>query len=120
MSVRVGLEQLRAEVDRFGPLPYLLTVSGDGRPHAVSVHAAWADSRLALRAGRHTLSNAAERPDVTLLWPPVEGGGHSLIVDGTASADGDRLLVEPTSAILHRSAAAGPDEPAASDCVRVD
>ena len=30
------------------------------------------------------MANAAERSDaVTLLWPPFEPGGYSLIVDGT-------------------------------------
>ncbi|HET6794621.1 MAG TPA: hypothetical protein VFH45_09275 [Acidimicrobiales bacterium] len=120
MSVRVELDQLRAEVHRFGALPYLLTVGGDGRPHATSVHASWEGERLAVRAGRRSLANAGERPDVTLLWAPVEPGGHSLIVDGAAAVEGDRVLVGPTSAILHRTAAAGPDEPAASDCVRLE
>ena len=119
MSVAVDLTELQSEVSRFGPIPYLLSVGDDGRPHAVSVHAVWRDDALVVRAGRRTTANAAARPDVTLLWSPVEPGGYSLIVDGSAAVDGDEVTVRPGRAILHRSAAAGPGDAAASDCLRL-
>jgi hypothetical protein len=117
VSVPVALDQLRDEVARFGSGPYLLSVTSDGRPHAVSVTVAWDGDELAAGAGRTTLANAAERPSVSLLWSPVEPGGYSLIVDGQARVDGttERVLVQPGRAVLHRSRPGA----AGSDCVTV-
>lgn len=116
MSVGVELAQLAEQVERFGTTPYLITVGADGRPHAVSVHMGWDGDRLTLRAGRSTVANAGERPAVTLLWSPVDGGGFSLIVDGTAEVTGDRVLIAPTGAVLHRQVSAGPDEAPVAAC----
>ena len=118
MSVPVELERLRDSVERFGALTYLLTTGADGRPHAVSVHVSWDADRIVARAGRRTVANAVERPLVSLLWAPVGDDGFSLIVDGTASVDSDRISVRPTTAVLHRQASA-PGEASASDCVGV-
>lgn len=105
MSVPVGLDQLRAEIARFGPAPYLITVTADGHPHAVSVRVEWDGDDLVVPAGRGTLANAARRPAVTLLWPPMDDEGFSLIADGTATADSEHevVAVRPTKAVLHRS-----------------
>ncbi|RTL61169.1 MAG: pyridoxamine 5'-phosphate oxidase family protein, partial [Hyphomicrobiales bacterium] len=46
-------------------------------------------------------------PDVTLLWPPPEPGGYSLIVDGRSELDDQGLRVVPQRAVLHRPAVAG-------------
>ena len=118
MSVPVDLEKLRESVERFGALPYLLSTGADGRPHAVSVHVAWDADRIVTRAGRRTVANAAERPAVSLLWAPVSDDGFSLIVDGSATVEEDRISVRPTTAVLHRQASA-PGEASASDCVGV-
>jgi len=117
MSVAVSLDRLREEVARFGASPFLLTVTGDGRPHAVSVAVVWQGDALEAGAGSRTVANVAERPGVTLLWPAVEPGGYSLIVDGVARAaePGDRLSVQPAKAVLHRRRQDGPG----SDCVGV-
>jgi hypothetical protein len=83
---------------------------------------AWEGDRIVVQAGRRTAGNAAAQSLVALLWPPLEAGGYSLIVDGGAAAADGRLLVEPTKAVLHRP---GPPTPAGaasgctSDCVRV-
>lgn len=116
MSVTVELERLRQEVTRFGSSPYLLTVSDDGRPHATVVRVTWAGNALGAGVGRRSAANVAERPDVSLLWPPVDEEGFSLIVDGRASVDGERVTVQPERAILHRQRVDG----AGSDCVRLD
>jgi hypothetical protein len=123
MSIPVALEQLRNETRRFALAPYLLTVSDDARPHAVAVAAAWQGDTLALEVGKRSASNAGARPRVSLLWPPDEPGGYSLIVDGTAASAGveGRIAVTPTRAVLHRPATA-PDtaKPGCSaDCVPI-
>ena len=106
MSIPVALDDLASTLADFGP-GYLLTVSvreGVG-PKAVSVRPRLADGVLHLAGpGRGSVANASEYAAVTLLFPPVAEGGHSLIVDGTATADGEDLRVTPTSAILHRPA----------------
>jgi hypothetical protein len=123
MSIPVALEQLQNETRRFALAPYLLTVGDDARPHAVAVAATWSGAALAMDVGKRSASNAAARPQVSLLWPPNEPGGYSLIVDGTAALErGDgRIAVTPTRAVLHRPAAT-PEaaEPGCSaDCVPI-
>jgi hypothetical protein len=124
VSVPVELERLHDEVLAFGPTPYLLTVTDDGRPHAVSATVSWEDDGLVAPAGRTSARNAAARPDVTLLWPPVEPGGYSLIVDGTAavedvSDEARHIVIRPAKAVLHRSAPAPEPGGCAHDCVPV-
>ena len=121
MSVPVALERLQNETSRFSLAPYLLTVSDDARPHVVAVAAAWEGAALAMGAGKRSATNAAARPQVSLLWPPNEPGGYSLIVDGTAASDGARITVKPTRAVLHRPAAT-PDAAApgcSADCIPI-
>jgi hypothetical protein len=123
MSVPVGPDALRAEAERFGAMPYLLTVAGDGRPHSVSVAVSWDGDAIVAKCGGRTLANIAARPLVSLLWPPAEAGGYSLIVDGDGSVRGAgdeaRAVIRPTKGVLHRPAA-GPVPEGAScsdDCV---
>lgn len=122
MSVPVELQKLQAEVSKYGDTPYLLTVSDDGRPHAVAVRVAWDGTSLVLEGGRKSVTNATARPAVTLLWPPVETGGFSLITDGQASVSGDRVSIHPDTAVLHRSlpdASGDDDGDDGSECVGV-
>jgi len=123
MSKPVALEQLRNEALRFTFAPYLITVSDDARPHAVAVVATWEHETLAMEVGKRSAHNASVRPQVSLLWPPNEPGGYSLIVDGTAaSTSGDgRITVTPTRAVLHRPASASDPNKAGcgADCVPI-
>ncbi len=107
VSVPVELERLEAEVDRYGRFPYVLTVCDDGRPHAVSVTVSWRGKAIAAEVGSRTAANATGRPDVSMLWPPPERGGYSLIVDGTAEVEDGALRFTPTKAVLHRPALPG-------------
>jgi hypothetical protein len=116
VTVPVGLDKLRSEAAKYGETPYLLTVSDDGRPHAVSVRVGWERDELKLSGGNRSRSNASVRPDVTLLWPAIEDGGFSLIVDGSASVEADEMVIRPVSAVLHRSLAANDGPHGGSEC----
>ena len=122
MSISVPLESLRAALDERGGNAYLLTVADDARPHAVHVPVRWQGNVLAADVGKRSAANAAARPSVSLLYPVRVDGDYSLIVDGTAVVasreEGHRLLITPTTAVLHRSAAApDPAAPCGADCV---
>lgn len=123
MSTPVPLAELAQTMEGY-PLAYLLTVSDDGRVHAVQAHPSVDGGRLRVPGlGRRSLTNAGERPSVTLLWPPTDDGGYSLIVDGEAELLDDGVRLTPSRAVLHRAAAA-PQQPAddgacVSDCVEV-
>jgi hypothetical protein len=112
------MERLRAAAEERGQSAYVLTVSDDGRPHAVYGHVRWEGDVLVAEVGRRSAANAIVRPAVSLLYPVRADGDYSLIVDGTAAvASGDRgprLLVSPTRAVLHRPAPA--PAPAGSSC----
>lgn len=123
MSEALPIDQLRAESARFGTHPYLLTQGENGRPHAVAVSIEWQGDRILTSSGTRSTANVAARPLVSLLWPPVEAGGYSLIVDGDGCVIGNgsdaRISVTPTRGVLHRpgvstaSAARG----CGSDCI---
>ena len=119
MSVKVELGELAATMADFD-VAYLVTVSDEARSHVLSV---WPelDRRRPLRRRRRP-PHAGQRgahPDVTLVFPPAEAGGYTLLVDGTATVDGSTVTIAPAKAILHRPAA-GPDgRRAGSDCVDV-
>mgnify|MGYP000853334357 CR=1 FL=1 len=108
MSIPVALAELASAMSSFD-YAFFLTVSDGARPHAVAVSPVWtADgSGLAFEGGRRTCANASARPDVSLVFPPREPGGYSLIVDGSASVDGGgSISVRPETAVLHRPAPA--------------
>lgn len=120
---KVDLKRLAAALGDF-PFAYLITVGDDYRAHTVTVEPELREGVLDVGLiGGRTCKNLANRRDVTLLWPPREAGGYSLIVDGRADVtkageDAIRLDVAPTRALLHRNA----DSPTAAkgclhDCV---
>jgi hypothetical protein len=116
MSIGVELDKVREQTERFGASPYLLTVSDDGRPHATAVTVRWEGDELVAGVGRRSAANVEDRPDVSLLWPPVDADGLSLIVDGAARVVDGEVAVAPGHAILHRQRADGPG----SDCAPLD
>jgi hypothetical protein len=120
---KVDLGRLAAALDDY-PFAYLITVDEDYHAHTVTVEPVLRGAIIDVGLiGGRTRTNLAHHGDVTLLWPPPEPGGYSLIVDGSAEvADADdetaRLGVVPTRALLHREA----DSPSAAkgclhDCV---
>lgn len=108
MSIDVALADLPGRIGTRSGQAYLVTIRGT-RPHVVAVAPAVRDGTIVVGAGRRTSANIADNPEVTLLWP-TDGTDttHTLLVDGTAAAaaDGETLVVTPTSAILHRVRAA--------------
>lgn len=104
MSVQVPLDEVATHVERFGAAAFLITV-GDARAHPASVLVeARADGTLTMPAGRRTAANAAERPDVTVLWAGPSADGFALLVDGAAAIADGIVTVTPASAILHKLA----------------
>jgi len=114
----VDFERLAAALPDY-PFAYLITVDDDYRVHTVTVEPRLRDEILDVGLiGGSTRENLGRRSDVTLLWPPPEPGGYSLIVDGHAQAtDSDsetvHLGVVPTRALLHRNA-----DPASSEAAK--
>ncbi|GAB7143851.1 hypothetical protein [Mycobacterium riyadhense] len=106
---KVDLERLAAALPDF-PFAYLITVDDGYRVHTVTVEPMLREALLDVGLiGGRTRKNLGQRSHVTLLWPPPEPGGYSLIVDGSAvvtdsDAETARLRVVPTRALLHRDA----------------
>jgi hypothetical protein len=114
VSIPVALDALRARLDEFGEGAYLFTVGEDRRPHVVSVRVACDADGLTMHAGRRTAANLEALPDFTLLWPSMNGGDYSLIVDAVVTTPPDAdgaFAARPTSAVLHRLATASGSGP---------
>jgi hypothetical protein len=127
VSVPVALDRLRQAIADTDRAPYLVTVADDGRPHSVAVAFEWRGNDIVLAIGNHTLANASARPLVTLLWPPLDPTGYTLIVDATltgtagGSPGGNTMTVRPTRAVLHRPAVGSPPKPGCTaDCVPLE
>ncbi|CAN5470656.1 hypothetical protein BH11ACT7_BH11ACT7_06410 [soil metagenome] len=113
MSVKVDLDRLADTLAGFASA-YLITVSDDYQARAVAVAPVLRDGVLDVgTVGGGTRRNLAARDGVTLLWPPRESGGYTLIVDGRVlpSSDEAPLQVAPSHAVLHRPAAEAADCP---------
>jgi hypothetical protein len=122
---KVDFKRLAAALNDYR-FAYLVTVDDGYRVHTVTVEPELRDRIMDVGLIRgKTRKNVENRSDVTLLWPPREPGGYSLIVDGRAEvADSDddtvQLAVVPTRALLHRNA--DPNTPGSAkgclhDCV---
>ncbi len=115
MSIPVEVGDLGKALEGFGT-GYLLT-SSDGRVKVVSVEPSVVDGTVRVPApGRGTLANLAGNPAVTLVFPPLEQRGYTLLVDGTAETDGDDVHISATGAVLHRPAAHADGPPAPDGC----
>jgi hypothetical protein len=117
MSIEVELTELQAAAGTQAPYAYLLTVSASLRTHVVAVAPVFAPGEIVCRTGASSVRNASERPQVTLVWPPLDMGGYSLLVDADARVDGSTVRLQPTHAVLHRPAPApDPSSACAHDC----
>jgi hypothetical protein len=70
----------------------------------VAVSPSWVDDALVMSVGRGSARNVAARSSITLCFPPVDPTGFSLIVDGVATAEDERVTLTPVAAVLHRPA----------------
>jgi hypothetical protein len=103
MSIPVEIDRLAEALAGRGP-GYLLTTSAEGGVKAVTVEPVLVDGVLRCPASRGSAANLAGNPRATLLFPPPEPRGHTLLVDGTATAGYDGIGFRPESAVLHRPA----------------
>jgi hypothetical protein len=129
MSIPVDVADLERALAAYGA-GYLLTTSAQGTVKAVTVEPAVDGDVVLVRApGGGTLRNLGANAAVTLLFPPLEPRGFTLLVDGTGAVDGEDVRVTPTGAVLHRPAmhadgppppyAAGPASDCGNDCAPV-
>jgi hypothetical protein len=123
MSIPVDVADLAKALEDFGA-GYLLTTSAEGTVKVVTVEPAVVGDVVVVEApGGGTVRNLAGRAAVTLVFPPREPKGFTLLVDGTGAVEGDDVRVTPTGAVLHRPAshADGPPPPdgCGHDCAPV-
>jgi hypothetical protein len=122
MSIPVDLTELVRVLQQFD-YAYLTTTDAEYRSHVVAVSPRAEDRYLTIAdLGRRSMANATARPHVTLVWPPVDRSGHTLIVDATCAPTGpDTVRVAPTRAVLHRPAppSPGPSAGCGSDCIEL-
>ncbi len=103
MSIAVPLEDLPAQLADY-PWGYLLTVSDELQSRVRAVPTELVDGKLRCRTGDGARGNVAVRPRLTMVFPSLEPGGFSLIVDGDGEALEDGVTITPTHAVLHRPA----------------
>jgi hypothetical protein len=109
---KVDFKRLADALDGYR-FAYLVTVDDEYRVHTVTVEPELRERVMDVGPiGGRTRKNVESRSSVTLLWPPSEPAGYSLIVDGRAEVvetadstdDTAALRVVPTRALLHRNA----------------
>ena len=116
MSIPVDVGDLAVALEDFGA-GYLMTASSEGTVKVVTVEPVATDGVLLVtRPGKGTVRNLADNTAVTLVFPPAEHKGFSLLVDGTGSVEGEDVRVTPATAVLHRPMihADGPPPPASA------
>ena len=110
MTSDVSFDDVKRRIVEFGDRATLITVSADCRPHVVTVIIEVDGDRLVTRVGARTCANLADRPHLTLTWPPSGGDEYQLILDGRADRVGpedhkvSEIAIEIERGILHRLA----------------
>lgn len=101
---------------------YLITIADGDRIHTSAVKPTMTADGVAVDAPSSRLSaNIGQRPKVSLVWPPREPDGYSLIVDGVAELHENNLTVIPSRAIQHRPEVIAPaeGEHCVADCIEI-
>lgn len=120
----VDVGAVAAHASEYG-FAYLITINSHERVHTSVVHPEFSGDAVTVPgASDRARANAGAHPEVSVVWPPADATGYSLILDGTATADGHPdapgapLRIMPSRAILHRPATE-PSAPGAADgCVQ--
>ncbi len=123
MSIPVDLDALRDELAARERPAYLVTAGDEGAPHMVATYLTWADGAFETGCGNTTARNLAQRPGASVVVPPDEPGGYSLIFDATGDVverEARTVRLTPTRAVLHRPAASPDGDGACGhDCAPV-
>lgn len=112
---------LREVLSEYGPKAYLLTMSSDG-PHTSHVSVVQDKSGLSCAVSKSAARNISEKTPVSLLWPPLEKGGYSIVVNADATktekAGIPTVKLALTKAVFHRPGQPTEDTPGVcrSDC----
>ena len=115
MSIPVDVADLAEALQDFGA-GYLLTTTA-GAVKVVTVEPTVTDGVLQVAGpGKGTIANLADNPAVTLVFPPREPRGFTLLVDGTAEVAGEDVQITPVTAVLHRPASHADGPPAPGGC----
>ena len=122
MSMPVTAGEVAARLEEYGTSAFLVTVGDDGSPKVVHLALVWEGNSgggsFRCTPGGGTLRNLAESGPVTLVFPPAEPGGHSMLIDGTGrvmddeSGTADLLEVSFRGGVLHRPAPTVPGDQA--------
>lgn len=110
MSIPVDLESLRDELAARQRPAYLVTAGDEGGPHLVATYLTWSDGAFTTGCGSTTARNLTQRPQASVVVPPDEPHGYSLIFDAAAEVvEGEERTVRlaPRKAVLHRPAVDG-------------
>ena len=112
---------LHEAIAEYGADAYLLTMSADG-PHTSHVSVAQDGKCLTCALSKSAARNIDDQPNVSLLWPPLEKGGYSIVINANATkveTDGFPVAtLALTKVVFHRPGvrAEPGDGPCPSDC----
>lgn len=104
MSIPVDLEALRDRLATHDRPAYVIT-AGDAGPHLVATYLTWSDGAFTTGCGSTTARNLSQRGEVSVVVPPNDVDGYSLIFDAAGEVvEGDvrTLRLTPLKAVLHR------------------
>ncbi len=101
MSIPISPAQLKDVLARFGSAS--LITKADPHVKILTVDVLVESGAVIVEEIREsTRANIAADPHVTLIWQTRTRHGWTLIVDGIARLDGDRLRITMESGMLHR------------------
>lgn len=121
MGKTVDMRALEKVIAVYG-FAYLITIADGERIHTSVVHPLVEGECLIVSAPSDRVqAHTGQRPKVSLVWPPPEPEGYSLIVDGVAQFEGDNLTVVPSRAIQHRPEIIAPPDgdSCVADCIEL-
>ncbi|MCH2622678.1 MAG: pyridoxamine 5'-phosphate oxidase family protein [Acidimicrobiales bacterium] len=123
MSMPVTAGEVAARLEEYGTSAFLVTVGDDGSPKVVHLALVWEGNSgggsFRCTPGGGTLRNLAESGPVTLVFPPAEPGGYSMLIDGTGRVAGasdelpgtdDLVRIDFGGGVLHRPAPDASDD----------